>query len=102
MNISWQSLGTLLILTAPIWIWAALFLSSWMGVILAAELLWWKATWHHCHALAHQRGGSWWAAYLLCPWVIWVVRHHLDHHKFPSHNFGAVFPWTDYVMGTAV
>lgn len=27
-------------------------------------------------------------------------RHHLKHHDQPNCNFGALFPWTDYLFGT--
>jgi hypothetical protein len=69
-------------------------------IVLGALMVWWRITWWRVHLLAHGLSDRWVTTTLLCPWTLWIVRHHQQHHRTPAANFGAIFPVTDIVMLT--
>jgi hypothetical protein len=73
--------------------------TPWFPIVFYPFYLWWFLSWEFIHRAIHDEKGYGWGAWLL-PWYRWSRKHHLDHHKKVTKNFGAVFPWSDYFFGT--
>ncbi len=54
--------------------------------------------WSACHREMHVPTGVWWSR----SWIFRYVRyHHLLHHQHPEKNLGGLFPFGDWLFGTA-
>lgn len=79
------------LLLSLVWPWQ---LASW-----TAFQAYWFATWGPLHRWIHGEPGYTWAA-VIVPWSTWTRRHHLAHHRNVRTCYGAMFPWTDTLLGT--
>jgi len=84
---------------SPLTITVSLLADPFFWIYQLAFTLWWFMSWGFIHRAIHDEPSFWWGAYLV-PWFRWSRAHHLNHHKKVTTNFGAVFPWTDYLFGT--
>jgi hypothetical protein len=90
------------IMTHFVWGFPILIVIAWIDIVgamtlsacyVAHSILWTKL--HRAiHGLEHNCTKRLWFYAL-------IKLHHLEHHRQPRKNFGAVFPFTDYVFGTA-
>lgn len=76
-----------------------LALVSWQWALcFVATLYFHHWTWNKIHLEMHKpesRGFSRWPIYKF------LAQHHFMHHQYPNKNFNVVFPFADYVLGTA-
>lgn len=91
---------TVLFLGSPL-LWVLPSLIGWVGASLwlAAASTLYAAVWTVLHASFHGVGFRW-APFL--PGYYVLYDHHMAHHTNPGRNFGTVFFWSDYLMGTKV
>lgn len=67
------------------------------AVIVAASFVGHAVLWTRLHRAIHGLEKNWSQSL----WIYRAVeRHHLEHHRSPTRNFGAVFPFTDYLFFT--
>lgn len=68
------------------------------AVILALAFLFHPLFWTKLHRAIHGVENNWTQS-------LWffdaIAHHHLEHHRRPGKNFGAVFIFTDYLFRTA-
>ena len=79
---------------APLWLWQPEVCYAFAATVSVHHLLWSAA-----HAEMHNPGRHRWLR--RCPGFRAIARHHFLHHRHTDANFGALFPWTDYLLGTA-
>lgn len=68
------------------------------ALILTSVLISYAIAWTKLHRAIHDIEDNWTRS-------LWfyaaMMRHHNEHHRRPGRNFGFVFPFTDYLFGTA-
>jgi hypothetical protein len=85
-----------------LWGWPALLAAAWFDLagagVLAACFVAHAVLWTKMHRAIHGLEENWTQAL----WFYGAVRrHHLEHHRRPARNFGAVFFFTDRLFRTA-
>ena len=95
INISINPLSALVV-GSPLLL--AYFWMGWTAIaIVVSFCLLYSSAWLLLHNAHHDIHFLWMQKIKL----YWYWRnHHLRHHKHTNFNFGAVFPWTDYLFGT--
>src|SRR6185437_9458688 len=72
---------------------------SWIGALsFIAVVTFHHWAWNKIHLEMHKpenRGFSHWGIYKF------LARYHWLHHRYPNKNFNVVFPFADFVLGTA-
>lgn len=68
----------------------------WMFFVLCLSFGW-AGAWTALHMCHHDLGFLWLKRLRI--YNTWRA-HHIQHHRNPRTNYGAVFPWTDYLFGT--
>ncbi|QHG21047.1 hypothetical protein A6V25_30075 [Nostoc sp. ATCC 53789] len=89
------------ILTHFIWCFPLLISIGWIdpigAVVLSIVFVCHSILWTKLHRAIHGLENNWTES--LCYYKL-IERHHLEHHRRPSHNFGAIFTFTDDFFGT--
>ncbi len=67
------------------------------GLVLMAVVCSHAFLWTRLHRAIHDHETNWTQRL----WLFESIKtHHLEHHRRPGKNFGAVFPLTDFVLRT--
>ena len=91
---------TTLALSLPLLPALVALVGAWAACLwLSALAVGYSVAWTVLHASFHGVGFRW-APFL--PGYYVLYDHHMAHHTNPGRNFGTVFFWSDYLMGTKV
>jgi hypothetical protein len=82
----------------PLFIFSTVYGWPWTAFVLF-ECIAYASFWSALHAAYHSVGSGGTVLRRLRWFETWQ-QHHMQHHKHPSQNFGAVFIWTDRIFGT--